>query len=87
MLSGYEQRHRRPLSLRVEQLAGESVTRAAEPIPVSAWVFWGDGVIEQIEGEAQEWTRRAVHVRWQVGHRLTYEAWVWAGAVRRLRAG
>lgn len=83
MRNGYEQRHRRPLSLRGEQLAGEPVTRATEPIPVLAWVIWADGTTEEVSGTVAEWTRRAVHVRWRAGHRIGYEAWVWVGAVRR----
>lgn len=83
VVSGYTRRHQRPSSLRDEQLSGQTVTRAAAPIPVMAWILWSDGTSEEIAGTAQEWTARAVHVTWRAGHRLGYEAWVWAGAVRR----
>jgi hypothetical protein len=82
-VNGYQQRHRRPSSLRGEQLAGEPVTWAAVPIPVFVWVEWADGNVEEVAAEATEWTRRAVHVRWKGGPRIGYEAWVWVGAVRR----
>jgi hypothetical protein len=81
--NAYEERHRRPVSLRGEQLAGDPVTPAREPIPVRAWITWPDGTQEQIEATATEWTSRAVHVRWKVGHRIEHEAWVWANAVQR----
>ena len=81
--SAYEERHRRPMSLRGEQLAGDPVTPAREPIPVLAWIVWPDGTQELIEATATEWTSRAVHVRWKAGHRIEHEAWVWANAVQR----
>jgi hypothetical protein len=84
--STYEERHRRPVSLRGEQLAGAPVAAAREPIPVLAWITWPDGTQEQIRGTATEWTSRAVHVRWRTGHRVEHEAWVWAGAVQRQRS-
>lgn len=87
MTSAYEERHRRPQSLRGEQLAGDPVTAAREPIPVLAWVTWPDGRPEQIRGFATEWTSRAVHVRWKAGHRIEHEAWVWANAVQRADRG
>jgi hypothetical protein len=85
MTSAYEERHRQPLSLRGEQLAGDPVSVAREPIAVLAWITWPDGPPEQIEGTATEWTSRAVHVRWKTGHRIEHEAWVWANAVQRQR--
>jgi hypothetical protein len=81
--SAYEERHRRPVSLRGEQLAGAPVTTARPAIPVLAWVNWPDGTQQLIEGTATEWTSRAVHVRWKAGHRIEHEAWVWANAVQR----
>ncbi|HET9655954.1 MAG TPA: hypothetical protein VFP72_11405 [Kineosporiaceae bacterium] len=83
MTSAYEERHRRPWSLRGEQLAGDPVRRAAQPIRVLAWITWPDGTPELIEALATEWTSRAVHVRWRSGHRIEHEAWVWANAVQR----
>lgn len=84
MTNAYEERHRRPVSLRGEQLAGAPVTMARGPISVLAWIVWPDGTQEQIQGTATEWTSRAVHVRWKTGHRIEHEAWVWANAVQRL---
>jgi hypothetical protein len=81
--SAYEERHRRPLSLRGEQLAGDPVARPVEPVQVLAWITWQDGTPELVEALATEWTARAVHIRWRVGHRIEHEAWVWAPAVRR----
>lgn len=86
-MNGYEHRQRRPTSLRGEQLAGHPITRATDPIPVRAWVGWEDGTTEQVEGVVTEWTSRAVHVHWKSGHRVTHEAWVWVGAVERVRDG
>lgn len=71
------------MSLRGEQLAGDPVTVAREPIAVLAWVSWPDGTQEQVRGTVTEWTSRAVHVRWKTGHRIAHEAWVWANAVQR----
>jgi hypothetical protein len=82
--SAYEERLRRPVSLRGEQLAGDPVTTAREPITVLAWVVWPDGTQERIQGSATEWTSRAVHVRWKAGHRIEHEAWIWANAVQRV---
>ncbi len=82
--SGYEERHRRPVSLRGEQLAGAPVTPARQPVEVLAWVVWPGGRQEQVRGVVTEWTSRAVHVRWKAGHRIEHEAWVWANAVERV---
>lgn len=58
------------------------VSRASEPLPVSAWVVWEDGVEELVDGVAIAWTKRAVRVRFGIpGH--MHEVWVWAGAVER----
>ena len=59
-----------------------SMTAAPEPVRVTAWIVWEDGVEELVVGHAVAWTPRAVHVRFGVPPHQ-HEAWVWAGAVTR----
>jgi hypothetical protein len=73
---------RRPRSLTSEQLTHSSVTAAAEPVRVSAWVVWEDGVEELVVGHAIAWTPRAVQIRFGVPPHQ-HETWVWSGAVTR----
>ena len=73
---------RQPRSLTSEQLTHSSVTAAAEPVRVSAWVVWEDGVEELVVGHAVAWTPRAVQIRFGVPPHQ-HETWVWAGAVTR----
>ena len=73
---------RRPRSLTPEQLTHSSVTSVGEPVRVSAWIVWEDGVEELIVGHAVAWTPRAVQVRFGVPPHQ-HETWVWAGAVCR----
>ena len=73
---------RRPRSLTPEQLTHSSVTWVGEPVRVSAWIVWEDGVEELLVGYAVAWTPRAVQVRFGVPPHQ-HETWVWAGAVCR----
>ena len=73
---------RHPRSLTSEQLTQSSMTAAPEPVRVTAWIVWEDGVEELVVGHAVAWTPRAVHVRFGVPPHQ-HEAWVWAGAVTR----
>ena len=57
---------RRPRSLTPEQLTHSSVTSVGEPVRVSAWIVWEDGVEELLVGHAVAWTPRAVQVRFGV---------------------
>jgi hypothetical protein len=75
---------RRPRSLTPEQLTHSSVTSVGEPVRVTAWIVWEDGVEELLVGHAVAWTPRAVQVRFGVPPHQ-HEAWVWAGAVCRAR--
>ena len=69
-------------SLTTEQLTHSSVNTAPEPVRVSAWVVWEDGVEELVVGHAIAWTPRAVQIRFGVPPNH-HETWVWAGAVIR----
>ena len=73
---------RQPRSLTPEQVTHSSVNSASEPVRVTAWIVWEDGVEELIVGHAIAWTSRAVQIRFGVPPHL-YETWVWAGAVTR----
>jgi hypothetical protein len=73
---------RRPRSLTPEQLTHSSVTSVNEPVRVSAWIVWEDGVEELLVGHAVAWTPRAVQVRFGIPPHQ-HETWVWAGAVCR----
>lgn len=59
-----------------------AVTRAPEPVPVSAWVRYA-GTPVRINGLTSTWTTRAVEVLWRTPSGETHRAWVWANAVRR----
>jgi hypothetical protein len=73
---------REPRSLQPEQLGELTVTSAAVPQPVHAWILWEDGVEELMEAQAVAWTKRAVKVRFGAPPHQ-HEVWVWAGAVER----
>ncbi len=73
---------RAPRSLTAEQLTHSSTTLANEPVRVTAWILWEDGVEELVVGHAVAWTPRAVLVRFGVPPHQ-HETWVWAGAVTR----
>jgi len=73
---------RQPRSLTPEQITDSSVTNAGDPLRVTAWVIWEDGVEERVVGHAIAWTARAVQIRFGVPPHQ-HETWVWAGAVTR----
>ncbi|MEO7233821.1 MAG: hypothetical protein ABIW80_00455 [Lapillicoccus sp.] len=73
---------RHPRSLTQEQLTHSSVSAAGEPVRVSAWVVWEDGVEELVHAYAVAWTPRAVQIRFGVPPHQ-HHTWVWAGAVSR----
>ena len=69
-------------SLTQEQLTHSSASTASEPVRVSAWIVWEDGVEELVVAQAVAWTPRAVQIRFGVPPHQ-HETWVWAGAVTR----
>src|SRR4051812_11634573 len=71
----------RPVSL-TKQEAGERVTEATEPVPVTSWVRFHEASIE-VEGRAVAWTDRAVCVEFELRDGAKLRTWVWASAVRR----
>ena len=73
---------RRPRSLTAEQLTHSSVTSVGQPVRVTAWIVWEDGVEELLVAQAVAWTPRAVQVRFGVPPHQ-HETWVWAGGVCR----
>ena len=73
---------REPRSLAPEQLGQLTVSTAAVPQPVHAWILWEDGVEELVQAQAIAWTKRAVQVRFGAPPHQD-EVWVWAGAVER----
>jgi hypothetical protein len=42
------------------------VTSVGDPVRVSAWIVWEDGVEDLVVGQAVAWTARAVQVRFGV---------------------
>jgi len=73
---------REPRSLQPEQMGHPTVSTAAVPQRVRAWVLWEDGAEELVEAYAVAWTQRAVLVRFGAPPHQ-HEVWVWAGAVER----
>ena len=73
---------REPRNLQPEQLGQLTISNAAVPQPVNAWIVWEDGVEELVQGHAVAWTKRAVRVRFGAPPHQQ-EVWVWAGAVER----
>jgi len=73
---------REPRSLAPEQLGELTVSTAAAPLLVHAWILWEDGVEELVQANAIAWTKRAVLVRFGAPPHQ-HEVWVWAGAVER----
>ena len=73
-----------PRSLSEIERGPDPVVRG-EPVPVKAWIDYGNATA-QVLGSAVAWTRRCVHVLWVDSHDREQEAWVWAGAVERIRS-
>lgn len=63
---------------------GRASTKAEQPIPVRVWVITVGGDDLELEGEAMEWTSRAVRVRYRDKYGHDDWVWVWAGAVARV---
>lgn len=72
-----------PLTLTKKELQLEEypLTRTPKPLPVRAWVRYGDTGIE-VAARVVAWTSRAVAIEWDVGDGK-HRAWVWASAVDR----
>jgi hypothetical protein len=73
----------RTLAPRQYQPNGEPIIKAPRPFAVRAWIVTDAGDDLEVEGLADAWTRRAVHVRYPT-ERPTGDAWVWTGSVTRL---
>ncbi|MCS5719576.1 hypothetical protein N1027_15685 [Herbiconiux sp. CPCC 205763] len=67
-----------PLIVNAEE---DPPTKAAEPVPVTAWVPVSAGVV-QIEATAEEWNRTAVRISW-TENGVGCGAWVYLGAIKR----
>jgi hypothetical protein len=75
----------KPVSLSPEELDVEAdpITTARSKIRVRAWVRF-PGTVVRTEGEAIEWTSKAVHLRWLSADGEERDAWVWANAVEKI---
>ena len=54
-----------------------------QPVPALAWIVTVSGDALGVEGEAIEWTPRAVRVSYLDKFGPQDSTWVWAGAVAR----
>jgi hypothetical protein len=63
------------------ELKTEPLTRAPQPMLVTAWVRYGRIGI-RVNGRAVAWTTKAVAVEWDAPDG-PHRAWVWASAVER----
>jgi len=72
-----------PVTLREKELElnSEPLTKAPKPLPVMAWVRYGD-VAVKVDAWAVAWTDFAVAIRWTTPSADEHKAWVWASAVR-----
>jgi hypothetical protein len=55
------------------------LTRTPKPLPVKAWIHYGEIAIK-VDARAVAWTARAVAVEWDAPGG-SHHAWVWASAV------
>ena len=80
-------RDTRPANLKTVELELDkySVTIPPRPVPVLAWVRYGE-VPMRVEAEAVRWTERVVAIVWKVPGG-EHRAWVWASAVDRREPG
>ncbi len=78
-------RDRSPSNLKSVELELEryALTIPPQPVPVRAWVRYGD-VPLRVEAEAWRWTERVVAIVWTVPGGKEHRAWVWASAVERI---
>ena len=76
----------RPVELTPAELdlAHHPVTKASQPIAVTAWVRFHEATIHPV-ADASAWNDRALQVRWPIGNAAGdfLTAWVWAGAGER----
>lgn len=75
----------RPISLTPAELDVENDPpwTLREPIPVRSWVRFTETAVD-VRAEAFECNHRGVHVRWVAPDGSRRDAWVYAGAVRRI---
>ena len=78
-------RDRSPSNLKSVELELEryALTIPPHPVPVRAWVRYGD-VPLRVEAHAWRWTERVVAIVWTVPGGAEHRAWVWASAVERV---
>ena len=78
-------RDRSPSNLKSVELELEryALTIPPAPVPVRAWVRYGD-VPLRVDAEAWRWTERVVAIVWKVPGGAEHRAWVWASAVERV---
>ena len=69
------------LKTRELQLDKYALTIPPAPVPVVAWVRYGD-VPLRVDALAVKWTERAIAIRWDTPQG-EHSAWVWASAVER----
>lgn len=76
-------RDHRPANLKSVELELEkyALTIPPQPVPVLAWVRYGEVPI-RVEAEAVRWTEKVVAIVWQIPGG-EHRAWVWASAVDR----
>lgn len=77
-------RDRSPSNLKSVELELEryALTIPPRPVPVRAWVHYGD-IPLRVDAEAWRWTERVVAIVWKVPGGGEHRAWVWASAVER----
>lgn len=77
-------RDRQPANLKTIELQLDeyALTIPPRPVPVRAWVRYGE-VPLLVDAVAVQWTDRVVAVRWETPHG-EHKAWVWSSAVERV---
>ena len=73
----------KPASLKTVELEldREPLTRPPAPLPVRAWVRYGDRPF-RVDAELIQWTERACAISWHIEGVGEQKAWVWSSAVR-----
>lgn len=76
-------RDKQPANLKTRELQLDqyALTIPPQPVPVRAWVRYGE-IPVQVEALAVQWTESAVAVHWDTPDGV-HKAWVWASAVER----
>ncbi len=72
------------LKTRELQLEVYALTIPPKPVPVRAWVRYGE-IPVLVDACAVKWTERVVAIQWETPNG-THKAWVWASAVDKLDA-